>query len=76
MQTTNQKLQEMSVLLIQSEARTRELGELIFNAHTSLSGITDAINDEAQRIRLEIRQLESRWWDLYSKMYAQEHIRA
>jgi hypothetical protein len=74
MQASTQTLQEMTVLLNQSEARTRELGELIFNAHSSLDGITDAINDEAQQIRMEIRQLESRWWDLYSRMYAMEPI--
>jgi len=76
MQASNQKLQEMAVLLNQSESRTRELGQLIFNAHTSLDGITDEINDEAQQIRMEIRQLESRWWDLYSMMYAQEPVSA
>jgi len=76
MQTTNQKLQEMSVILNQSEARTRELGELIYNAHSSVGGITDAISDKAQMIRYEIDQLQSRWWEMYSAMYAMEPISA
>jgi predicted component of type VI protein secretion system len=69
MQATNQTLQEMSVLLNQSEARTRELGELIFNAHTTDNGLTADIDDAAHHMRQEIRQLESRWWDLYNLMY-------
>lgn len=74
MQTANQTLQEMSVILKQSETRTRELGDLISNAHTSQNGITEAISDEAQMIRYEIQQLQSRWWDLYNTMYAQEPV--
>lgn len=76
MQSSNQTLQEMSTLLNQSEARTRELGELIYHAHETTNGLTEDINSRAQSIRQEIQQLESRWWDLYNMMYPQTTISA
>lgn len=76
MQSSNQTLQEMSVLLNKSEARTRELGELIYNAHETTNGLTDDISNRAQTIRQEIQQLESRWWDLYNMMYPPATITA